>query len=73
MFIATYFSDGEKIEIVKESNGKFYIHYGIVFIERYCGEVATCTAGYFNSFDEALTALKKHRSNVVEVKRGGTP
>lgn len=49
----SYSYKGEKIEIEKAPNGKFFVNYGV-------GK-SPSTAGGFNTKEEAQAALKKHR------------
>lgn len=59
-----YRSDSELIAVVQYPSRKFYILYGYT-AER----PATFRAGWFDTLEEAVTTLKKHRPLAQEVKR----
>lgn len=56
-----YVDDGEKIQIIKDDNNKYHIHYGVDKEGK-----PTSKASGFESLEEAEKTLKKHRPNYTE-------
>ena len=56
-----YVDDGENIQIVKDDNNKYHIHYGVDKEGK-----PTSKASGFESLEEAEKTLKKHRPNYTE-------
>lgn len=55
--VATYFSDNERIDVIRYVNGYFYNHYG----SNLSTMVADSVAGPFETQEEAETTLRSHR------------
>lgn len=69
MLVAVFNEFLKTHKIFKYPDGRYYIGFDIV--TAWDQEVATCTAGGFNTFDEAREALFKHSPDAVGVIREG--
>lgn len=65
MIIARYSNSGERIHIERAKNGRYFIRYGVSWNDRYNSFVHGCSAGPFDTEDDARRTLKKHRSGAV--------
>ena len=60
--VATYFSDEERIDVIRYVNGYFYNHYGA----NASLMIADAVAGPFETQEEAETTLRSHRPAAVK-------
>lgn len=68
MTISAFRSGSEFIEITKEHNNLYFIHYGIGYSKNTGNKYSNCFAGGFTSYKDALDTLRKHRPISEEIK-----
>lgn len=65
MIIARYYKPGERIHIERAENGRYFIRYNVKWHDRYNSFIHGCSAGPFDTEDDARRTLKKHRPGAV--------
>lgn len=68
MTISAFRSGDEFIEITREHNNLYYIHYGIGYSKNTGNKYSNCFAGGFTKYSDAINALKKHRPKAEQIK-----
>lgn len=65
MILERYYRPGDRIHIDRAENGKYFVRYSVTWHEQRREFIPVCSAGPFDTLEDARTALRRHRPGAV--------